>query len=241
MKHLILIVTFSICFSSIFANSPEKRTYTTKKTEKAPVIDGLLDAEIWDMVEWSGDFIQSTPNEGEAPSQKTSFKILYDDDNVYFYIKSFDTEPDKISKLLARRDRFPGDFVEINIDSDLDQQTAFSFSASASGVIGDEAISENGRNWDSSWNPIWYLKTSIDNEGWNAEIRIPLSQLRFGDKENHIWGIQVMRNLFRKEERSRWQIIPRDAPGFVHLFRHSRRDAFGKKHKNTKKAQNFLR
>ena len=218
MKHIIISLALIICSTALFANNIEKKTYTTKKTSKSPVIDGLLDAEIWDQVEWSGDFIQSTPNEGEAPTQKTAFKILYDDNNVYFYIKAFDTEPNKISKLLARRDHFPGDFVEINIDSDLDKQTAFSFSASASGVIGDEAISQDGRNWDSSWDPIWYLKTSIDNEGWNAEIRIPLSQLRFGDKENHVWGIQVMRNLFRKEERSRWQIIPTDAPGFVHLF-----------------------
>lgn len=218
MKHIILTFTLIVCFSSIFADNIEKRTYLTKKTAEAPTIDGLLDREVWDQVEWSGDFIQSTPNDGDPPSQKTAFKILYDDNNIYVFVKAYDTEPDKISKLLARRDRFPGDFVEINIDSDLDQQTAFSFSASASGVIGDEAISQNGNNWDSSWDPIWYLKTSIDAEGWNAEFRIPLSQLRFGEKENHVWGIQVMRMLFRKEERSRWQEIPRDSPGMVHLF-----------------------
>ncbi|MBN1651139.1 MAG: carbohydrate binding family 9 domain-containing protein [Bacteroidales bacterium] len=218
LKPTIIIVILIISIAPLFADNTEKKIYNTKKTEKAPLIDGLLDEEIWEQVEWSGNFKQSSPNEGEEPSQQTKFKVLYDDNNLYFYIKAYDSEPDKISKLLARRDQFPGDFVEINIDSDFDQQTAFSFSASASGVIGDEAISQNGRNWDSSWNPIWYLKTSIDKEGWNAEIRIPLSQLRFGEKENHIWGLEVMRNLFRKEERSRWQEIPRDAPGFVHLF-----------------------
>lgn len=217
-RFQLMTLTLLICCASVYANNKEKKSYTTVKTSVPPVIDGLLDSDIWNQVTWSGDFIQRTPNEGEVPSQQTAFKILYDDNNLYVFVKAYDTEPEKISKLLARRDHFPGDFVEINIDSDLDQQTAFSFSASASGVIGDEAISQGGRNWDGSWDPIWYLKTSMDNEGWNAEIRIPFSQLRFGEKENHIWGIQVMRNLFRKDERSTWQYIPLDAPMMLPLY-----------------------
>lgn len=218
MKNTILTIIFIFCFSFLFADTIEKKAYTTKKTTIAPVIDGLLDTEIWEQVEWAGDFIQSKPNEGDSPSQQTAFKILYDDDNLYVFIKSFDNEPKKISHLLARRDNFPGDFVEINIDSDLDRQTAFSFTASASGVKSDQAVSEDGKIWDPSWNPIWYLKTSIDKEGWNAEFSIPFSQLRFGEKENHIWGIQVLRYVFRKEEFSDWQIIPQDSPGTIHLF-----------------------
>ncbi len=218
MKHNALTLILVLCCTAIFALNTDKKYYNTKKTIKAPLIDGQLDESVWDQVEWTGDFIQSTPNEGELPSQRTEFKILYDDNNLYVFVKAYDSEPDKISRLLARRDHFPGDFVEINIDSDLDQQTAFSFSASASGVIGDEAISQGGRNWDGSWNPIWYLKTSIDDEGWNAEFRIPFSQLRFGVKDNHTWGIQVMRNLFRKDERSTWQYIPQDAPISLSLF-----------------------
>ncbi len=218
MKPYTLTIVFVLCYSFLFALNTDKKTYSTKKTTEAPVIDGLLDADIWDQVEWTGDFIQFTPNEGEAPSQQTSFKILYDDNYLYVFVKAYDTEPDLISRRLARRDHFPGDFVEINIDSDLDRQTAFSFTGSASGVIGDEAISRGGNNWDGSWNPIWYFKSSIDDEGWNGEFKIPFSQLRFGKKENHIWGLQVMRNLFRKDERSRWQFIPQDAPVMLSLF-----------------------
>ncbi|NJO69900.1 MAG: hypothetical protein HC830_12005 [Bacteroidetes bacterium] len=108
--------------------------------------------------------------------------------------------------------------VEINIDSYYDKQTAFSFTASASGVKGDEAVTQNGKNWDESWNPVWFLKTSIDEKGWCAEMKIPFSQLRFGKKEEHIWGIQVMRHIFRLEERSIWQYIPKGSPGQIHLF-----------------------
>jgi hypothetical protein len=108
--------------------------------------------------------------------------------------------------------------VEINIDSHFDKQTAFSFTAMASGAKGDEAITQNGNNWDSSWNPIWFLGTSIDDKGWCAEMKIPFSQLRFGNKDEQVWGIQFMRHIFRKEERSNWQFIPKGSPGVVHLF-----------------------
>jgi len=88
----------------------------------------------------------------------------------------------------------------------------------ASGAKGDEAITQDGNNWDSSWNPIWYLKISIDDKGWCAEMKIPFSQLRFGKKAEHVWGIQLMRHIFRLEERSTWQFIPKGSPGLVHLF-----------------------
>ncbi|NJM26680.1 MAG: hypothetical protein HC859_15590, partial [Bacteroidia bacterium] len=65
---------------------------------------------------------------------------------------------------------------------------------------------------------IWYLRTSIDTEGWIAELRIPLSQLRFANKPELTWGIQVQRMFFRNQERSQWQYIPPDAAGYVHLM-----------------------
>jgi hypothetical protein len=197
----------------------EKRIYTTKMVNgNPPIIDGHLSDPVWDTVEWSGDFIQRVPYDGEKPSQETAVKILYDDENLYVGIRAFDTEPKKIEKRLARRDYFAGDWVEINIDSYFDHRTAFSFTITAAGVKGDEAVTNNGDRWDSSWNPVWYARTKSDDQGWTAEMKIPFSQLRFADKAKHVWGIQFNRLLFRKEERSSWQYIPRDAPGWVHLF-----------------------
>ncbi len=196
-----------------------KKTYFTKPIEgDVPAIDGVLDDPIWETVAWGGDFIQYQPYEGEAPTQKTGFKILYDEKNLYIAYRCYDTEPDKIVKRLSRRDGFEGDWIEINIDSYHDLRTAFSFSISAAGVKGDEFISNDGKNWDSSWDPIWYGKTKIDDEGWAAEVRIPLSQLRFANKEAHVWGIQLTRRDFRKEERSVWQYISRNQSIWVSGF-----------------------
>lgn len=220
MKRLPILL-FMVLFAQLFTHPllAEKKIYTTKRVYSNPlVIDGHLDDPAWESVEWGSDFIQREPYEGKAPSQKTAFKILYDDDNLYIAVHAYDTEPDKIVRRMSRRDGFAGDWVEINIDSYFDHRTAFSFTITAAGVKGDEVISNDGDNWDTSWDPIWYAKTAIDEQGWTAEMRIPFSQLRFGNKEEQIWGIQFTRRLFSKDERSNWQFIPRDAPGWVHLF-----------------------
>jgi hypothetical protein len=177
------------------------------------VIDGKLDDPAWQNLEWEKGFIQHEPYEGKEPSQITGFKILYDNDNIYVAFKAFDTNPDSIERRLTRKDDIEGDIVAIQIDSYLDQRTAFTFMVSASGVKMDGVFSNDGENEDYTWDPIWFVKTSIDAEGWNAEMKIPLSQLRFDKEENQVWGLQVARLLFRKEELSLWQPIPRDAPG----------------------------
>jgi Domain of unknown function (DUF5916)/Carbohydrate family 9 binding domain-like len=195
-----------------------KKEYLTKRVQQAPPnIDGKLDDDAWQTVEWGGDFLQRFPDAGKAPSEQTEFKILYDEKNLYVAIRAFD-DPDKIVRRMSRRDGFEGDWVEVEIDSYFDHLTAWSFTASASGVKGDEAITNNGDDWDSNWDPIWFVKTAIDDKGWIAEIRIPLSQLRFPEKREQTWGIQIQRRHFRHQEISTWQYVPRDAPGWVHLF-----------------------
>ncbi|NNC69416.1 MAG: carbohydrate binding family 9 domain-containing protein, partial [Flavobacteriaceae bacterium] len=222
MKNLlILIFLFSTC---LFAQEQQKkqeivtkRIYTTKYIgqQEAPVIDGLLDDASWNIVEWDGDFVEWRPDENTPPHQQTKFKIVYDKKNIYVGVRLYDKQPDSIVKRLSRRDGFAGDWIEINFDSYHDLRSGFSFNVTAVGVKGDEFISNNGNNWDDSWNPIWYAKTNIDEQGWTAEMKIPLSQLRFGKAKEQIWGLQLNRRIFRKEERSLWQRVPQDSPGWI--------------------------
>lgn len=222
MKRILLAaLSLLISFNAIAQSLEDIPTtiYTTQKiTTKSPSIDGLLNDESWNAVEWSGEYTQHQPEFGVAPLQQSTFKILYDDENLYLAFRCFDTEPDKIVKRMSRRDGFDGDWIEINIDSYNDKRTAFSFTISASGVRGDEFVSNDGQNWDTSWNPIWFAKTNVDTEGWTAEMRIPLSQLRYADKEEQVWGIQSTRRIFRNEERSTWQPIPQNAGVWVSAF-----------------------
>ncbi len=194
------------------------RVYVTERTPSPPRIDGRIDEAVWDSVEWSGGFTQREPTEGAPPSGETQFKILYDDENLYLAYRAFDPVAGGVRSILTRRDQFPGDWVEVNVDSYHDHRTAFSFTTSVSGTQGDEFVSQDGNNWDGNWDPVWEHETQIDAEGWTAEVRIPLSQLRYEDRDEHVWGIQVQRRIYRQEERSVWQPIPKDEDGWVSRF-----------------------
>lgn len=197
----------------------QKRTYQTNRFKgEAPKIDGYITEEAWEAVDWAGDFTQWMPSNGASPSQATEFKIIYDDNYLYVAIKALDSVPEEIVKRMSRRDGFQGDFVEINIDSYHDYLTAYSFSATAAGVKGDEKITQDGENWDDTWDPIWYLKTSSNDKGWIAEFKIPLTQLRFSSDSAQVWGMEVKRRLYRKDERSVWQPIPNESSGYVSRF-----------------------
>jgi len=212
----IIIILFAFLLNAIAAHSQDSiRIYhTTRLIGEPPVIDGLIDETVWEGSEWSGDFIQKEPYEYAEPSQKTAFKILFDDNHLYVAIRAFDTEPDKIERRLGRRDNTEGDWVAIGISSYNDKLSAFGFIVNAVGVKGDGMVN-NDTEWDDTPQPVWYVKTSIDQLGWVAEMKIPLNQLRFAKMENHIWGLEVMRTLFRKEEFSVWQMIPQDADAWV--------------------------
>ena len=216
--HRLLCLTFLLYAGGAAADGEiPLRTYESQRTETAPEIDGDLGDGVWDAVEWEGEFLQRDPMEGEAPSQATRFKALYDDQALYFAFYLED-DPAEVSGLLGRRDTFPGDWIEVNIGSYGDRRTAFSFTLSRSGVRGDEFISEDGRRWDSNWDPVWSGDARGVPDGWTAEMRIPLSQLRFSDLPEQAWGLQVQRRVHRLEERSVWQPIPRDSEGWVSRF-----------------------
>jgi hypothetical protein len=216
MIFIRLFLIFSIMLASLQSFS-QKRTYITIRTGSDINIDGVFDEEAWNLVDWSEGFIQREPHAAQPATQNTKFKIIYDNNYLYCAIRCFDSAPDSIVSRLCRRDAFDGDWVEINIDSYHDLRSAFSFNVNAAGVKGDETVS-NDDQWDSSWEPIWYVKTTIDSFGWNAEIKIPFTQLRFGKQDNYIWGFQVNRRLFRKEESSSWQYVSPNATGWVHNF-----------------------
>jgi len=193
------------------------KTYTTFEIDvaAAPSIDGNLADSIWESAEWATNFIEVNPDENTDPSEQTKFKILYDQKHLYIALKALDSEPETITNRLSRRDGFVGDRINVLIDSYHDLRTGFLFTVTAAGVRGDEFITDNGNNIDASWNPIWSAKALIDNEGWTAEMKIPLSQLRFSNDPNQVWGLNVVRNYFKNNELSAWNRIPIGAAGWV--------------------------
>lgn len=190
MKRIpIYCLILILIFPGVTGQTSGKKQYRAEKLLSAPVIDGILDDEAW-MNEgtWIDDFTQYEPYNGGRSSQKTEFKILFDNNNIYVAIRAFDTSPDSIVRRLTRRDNSDGDMVAIIFDSFHDLRTGFLFGISSAGVKYDQVFTNDGQTEDSSWDPNWWVKTSVNPEGWVAEMKIPFSQLRFEKKLRRYMG-----------------------------------------------------
>src|SRR5215471_17883863 len=189
--------------------APTVATLRAHRTETPPVVDGHLDDPVWKTAEVAGDFHQFEPNEGAPATERTEVRILYDNTNLYVGLRLYDSEPAKIVRRLSRRDDDPdADKFTFYIDALHDHRTGAGFEVSAAGAQHDFIIS-NDVNQDSSWDAVWDAAVTIDSEGWSAELRIPLSQLRFLKSEHQTWGFNVNRFIFRKNERDWFQVVPK--------------------------------
>ncbi len=193
------------------------RVYRTQRlVVKPPVIDGRLDDEAWrSQGEWSGHYTQQLPSEGAPPTEPTELKILYDDKYLYYGIRAHD-DPARIHHYPGRRDDF-GDYavdvVGICLDTYNDKRTGFEFDLTASGGKIDLILGNGETEWDMTWDAVWDGKVAHDPEGWTAEFRIPLSQLRYSKQKDQVWGMHAWRWLTRNKEESQWQLIPRQNTG----------------------------
>lgn len=220
-QFTLLLLSFYSGLTQEVSTNRVKKIHAASGTDNVEeiTIDGILDEDIWNVTSgWSSDFVQYQPNENFAPSEETSFRITYDSKFLYVAVKCLDGNLSQVNSRMSRRDGVQGDWVAIMLDTYHDLRSAFSFTVSAAGVKSDKMISLNGLEEDHAWNPIWYTKTNKSESGWTVEMKIPFSQLRFGDSKEQVWGIQVQRRLFRNEEYSVWQRLPLNAPGLVSEF-----------------------
>lgn len=180
-------------------------------------IDGKLDDEAWRGAARNGGFLQRAPKEGAPPTVSTEFAVIYDDEALYVGVWAKD-DPKLVKGLLTRRDQTSSsDTVLVAIDSYHDRRTAFVFGLNPASVQRDEILFDDVSS-DGSWDAVWSGASSIGAEGWHAEFRIPLSQLRFSSDEAQEWGLQVIRRVARTGEEISWSPWPRSQPQIVSRF-----------------------
>jgi hypothetical protein len=104
MTHFWKILLISVVSLLIPVLSPAQKSYETSRVSgEKPEIDGLI-RELLEFSAVVGDFIQREPLDGKAPSQQTTFAVIYDDDNIYVAIRAYDSVPSDIVTRLSRRD-----------------------------------------------------------------------------------------------------------------------------------------
>jgi len=185
------------------------------------VVDGRLEDTAWRTASVATDFVQQRPAPGKPSALKTEARVWVDGAALYVAMRLHDA-PDSIVAAVARRDAdVYSDWAYVFIDSFNDRRSAFHFAVNPSGVQRDAQVT-NDEEWqqDFGWNAVWQSETTRDSLGWTAELRIPLSQLRFATSKGEAseWGIEFGRHIARHNERSYWSPILPDRSGFVSQF-----------------------
>jgi hypothetical protein len=184
----------------------------------AIVVDGELNDAGWQSAVPVTTFVQRDPREGAEPSFKTEARIVYDSSAIYVGVRAFDAEPARISGFLTRRDAgSASDWIQVFIDSYYDRRTAYQFSVNPLGVKQD-AYWFNENESDDSWDAVWDVVVRRTTEGWQAEFKLPFSQLRFSGKGDGQLGFAISRQVARLNETSTWPLISKSASGWVSSF-----------------------
>ncbi|HEU4883581.1 MAG TPA: carbohydrate binding family 9 domain-containing protein, partial [Longimicrobium sp.] len=198
------------------APAAEPRQMRATRTETAPQVDGRLDDAVWQQAAWNRDFTTREPVEGGQPAGATEIAFLVDGGSLYVGARMHGAAPGDVRAQLARRDR-EGDAEQlaVSLDTYHDRRTAYTFAVSAAGTRIDyyhPSDSEGSRSY--SFDPVWQAETRVDAEGWTAEMRIPLSQLRFTASGDPVWGVNVVRTVPARNEVAYWQLVGRDQTGW---------------------------
>jgi hypothetical protein len=180
---------------------------TAVRAETPPVIDGHLDEEVWSRAAVIRDLRQVEPVQGAAPSEDTLVRILYDEEALYLGIRSFDRDPGAmIRTALGRDSNQRGDArILIMLDPFQERRTGYMFSINPNGSLFDGLV-EEGQGFRQEWDAIWFGESSIDEEGWIAEVAIPHKSLNF-DPTKTSWGFNIERWIQRRNEAARWSSV----------------------------------
>ena len=184
------------------------------RVDRPPRIDGVLDDASWNQALPIDQFTQQEPREGEPATERTEVRVIYDARNIFVGVHAYDAVPSAIMATEMRRDAdrlLEEDNFQLILDTFNDQRNGYMFVTTPLGAKLEQQISDDGegggrgnnsainRNWDG----VWAAAAQITDDGWVAEIAIPLSTLRFLPDEQ-TWGINFMRTIRRKNEQVYW-------------------------------------
>lgn len=167
------------------------------------VVDGRMDDEAWREVP-TLPLTMYTPVFKGVPTQRTELRVAYDDEFLYVGGWFYDTDPSGIRINSLYRDRWIGDdALAIYIDAFNDNQNAKWFGTTPGGIRFDLLVSDDGNTINDNWDTFWTSKTSVTEDGWFAEVRIPFSSLGFtvGPDGRAVMGLTVTRLVSRLNER----------------------------------------
>jgi hypothetical protein len=212
----LLPVTFFLLFRVTFGYSQGQISISGIKGEFK--FDGLLDDACWKSIE-PLKMVMHTPTFGNEPTEKSEIMICYDNSYLYIGARLYDSNPSEMLISSKKRDEseVASEQLMLIFDSFNDKENGLGFATTPTGLRSDFTISKDAMGmtdpsqgpFNMSWNTFWDVKTSKNNTGWFAEIRIPFSSMRFKEIDGKIvMGLICIRDIAHKNEVDIFPAIP---------------------------------
>ena len=217
-KNILFVLIFCTCFDLVFAQKFTDSTYV-KLTNQKIIINGIDDESDWDKAESRSNFWQWFPTDTIKALKQTEIKFLYDSNNIYAFVKCYESKDESIISSLRRDMGRFSDFFLFTLDTFNDLTNAYAFGGNSVGVKKDEILFNGGRtlgedsNWD--WDAKFDLETQVYENFYTAEIRIPLSSIRFANNSRS-WRYNVSRRRIIANEFSTLFRVPQEQ-SFINL------------------------
>ena len=199
-----------------FAAAPQPGPPLSIQKVAGPIqLDGDLNDAGWQGISPITQWYETNVGDNVEPQVKNVAWLAYDGQFLYAAFQFDDPTPDKIRRPLGDHDAVSGstDYGGVIVDSKNDGKTAQMFLANPSGVQYD-AVSSDVTGEDNAPDFYWDSAGKVTPTGWNLEIRIPFSSLRYSSAAE--WGMLLYRNYPRDR---RYQFfsarLPRDVNCFI--------------------------
>ena len=214
---LLMPLALAVCAeAAASAEAPPKPAIAIRRATGAIAVDGDLSDAGWQGADSLSTWFETNVGDNVEPQVRNIGYLAYDDHYLYAGFEVEDPAPGGIRAPLGDHDAMPGstDYAGVIVDSHDDGKTAQMFLANARGVEYD-AITSDATGEDNSPDFFWDAAGRVTATGWNLEIRIPFSSLRYSHEANPTWGILLYRNYPRDRH---YQFFSARLPREVNCF-----------------------
>ena len=180
-------------------------------------IDGLLDDPGWVGAAVADHFHEVEPGDNIRPPVATTVYATYSPTHLYLSAICHDN-PGDIRATLSPRDHMGGDNIGFFIDTYGDAAWAYTINVNPFGVQAD-ALWSNGYGEDSMFDLNFDSAGRITDRGYQVELAIPFSSLRFPNTPEQTWRIQFWRHHYRDTHYSiTWGAMDRSESNWVRTW-----------------------
>ena len=164
------------------------------------LLDGKMGDPGWKSATMYADFKMRHPEAGKAPSERTEVYLAHDATTLYVAIRSFDHEPKKIRAVATTGDdAWKDDWAVLCLNTYDDALNSLFFLVTPRNLRSSGTLDYNN-NPQFTLKMKWESRASVVDDGWIAEMAIPLRSLAFQGSDRVNMSFKVARFISRKGE-----------------------------------------